>query len=120
MWVFLRHDVSWRGDVYLVAGDAGIVTKAGRGTHGLDRFLASLSGKPVPGLACVPLSRVSGQARRSCPLRVEQVVRRDAEKAACQAKAAAKKPQGAWAQRPPGRPKGRKNTAKAAGTCTPE
>jgi len=74
-WVFFRHSVHCPGDVYLVAGDAVIVTKAGKCTHGLDRFFASLYGKPVPGLAFFTLSLVSVQARRSFPMRVEQVVR---------------------------------------------
>jgi hypothetical protein len=41
-----------------------------------------LYGKPVPGVAFFTLSLVSVQKRRSFPLRVEQVVRSDAEKAA--------------------------------------
>ena len=74
-------------EVSLVAGDEVIVTKAGKSTHGLDRFFASLYGKPVPGLAFFTLSLVSVQARHAFPLRVEQVVRSDAEKAASKAKA---------------------------------
>ena len=89
-WVFFRHHVYSPNEVYLVAGDEVIVTKAGKCTHGLDRFFASLYGKPVPGLAFFTLSLVSVQARRSFPIRVEQVVRSDAEKAASKAKAAAK------------------------------
>src|SRR5919201_5340070 len=115
-WVFFRQHVYCPDDVYLAAGDEVIVTKAGKHTHGLDRFFASLYGKPVPGLAFFTLSLISTQARRSFPLRVEQVVRSDAEKAASKAKAAAKKPTGAQATRRPGRPKGSKNTPKAAAT----
>jgi hypothetical protein len=63
---------------------------------------------------------VSVQKRRSFPLRIEQVVRSDAEKAASKAKADAKKQQRAAAKRRPGRPKGSKNTHKAAATLTPE
>jgi len=119
-WVFFRHHLYCPGDVYLVAGDDVIVTKAGTCTHGLDRFFASLYGKPVPGLAFFTLSLVSVQARRAFPLRVEQVVRSDAEKAASKAKAAAKKPKTSGAKRRPGRPKGSKNKPKADGTFTPE
>jgi putative transposase len=119
-WVFFRHHLYCPGDVYLVAGDDVSVTKAGTCTHGLDRFFASLYGKPVPGLAFFTLSLVSVQARRAFPLRVEQVVRSDAEKAASKAKAAAKKRKVPWAKRRPGRPKGSKNTPKADRTCTPE
>jgi putative transposase len=119
-WVFFRHHVYCPGDVYLVAGDEVIVTKAGTCTHGLDRFFASLYGKPVPGLAFFTLSRVSVQARRSFPMRVEQVVRSAAEKAASKAKAAAKKPKAPGAKRRPGRPQGSTNKNKAHGTLTPE
>src|SRR5262249_985527 len=93
-WVFFRHHLYCPDDVYLVAGDDVIVTKAGTRTHGLDRFFASLYGKPVPGLAFFTLSLVSVQARRAFPLRVEQVVRSDVEKAARKAKAAAWTAQG--------------------------
>jgi putative transposase len=119
-WVFFRHHVYCPGDVYLIGGDEVIVTKAGKCTHGLDRFFASLYGKPVPGLAFFTLSLVSVQARRSFPMRVEQVVRSDAEKAASKAKAAAKKPKVPGAKRRPGRPQGSTNKNKAHGTLTPE
>jgi hypothetical protein len=49
LWVCLRPHLSCPGDVSLGAGDDGIVTQAGTGTHGLDRFCARLYGKPVPG-----------------------------------------------------------------------
>ena len=119
-WVFFRHHVYCPDDVYLAAGDEVIVTKAGQHTHGLDRFFSSLYGKPVPGLAFFTLSLVSVQKRRSFPMRVEQVVLSDAEKATRKAKAAAKKVKAPSAKRRPGRPKGRKNHPKAAATLTPE
>jgi len=119
-WVFFRQHVYCPDDVYLAAGDDVIVTKAGKHTHGLDRFFASLYGKPVPGLAFFTLSLVSVQKRRSFPMRIEQVVRSDAEKTARKAKAAAKPPKGAYATRRPGRPKGSKNTPKGAAPLTPE
>src|SRR5678815_2569685 len=119
-WVFFRQHVYRPEDVYLLVGDAVVATKAGKLTHGLDRFFASLYGKPVPGVAFFTLSLVSVQKRRSFPIRIEQVVRSDAEKAARKAKADAKKPKRSAAQRRPGRPKGSKNTRKAATTLTPE
>ena len=119
-WVFFRQQVYCPGEVYLLVGDEVVVTKAGKLTHGLDRFFASLYGKPVPGVAFFTLALVSVQARRSFPMRVEQVVRSDAEKAASKAKAAAKKPKAPGATRRPGRPKGSKNKPKADGTCPPE
>jgi hypothetical protein len=119
-WVFFRHHLYRSQDGYLLVGDEVVVTKAGKTTHGLDRFFASLYGKPVPGLAFFALSLVSIQQRRAFPVRVEQVVRSDAEKAASKAKAAAKKPQPSTAKRCRGRPKGRKNKAKTEATLTPE
>ena len=119
-WVFFRQHVYCPDDVYLAAGDEVIVTKAGKCTHGLDRFFASLYGKPVPGLAFFTLSLVSVQKRRAFPMRVEQVVRSDAEKAASKAKAAAKKPKAPHTKRRPGRPKGSPNPNKATRTLTPE
>src|SRR5712691_11377790 len=119
-WVFFRHHVYRPGEGYLLVGDEVVATKAGKHTHGLDRFFASLYGKPVPGLAFFTLSLVSVQARRSFPMRVEQVVRSDAEKAASKAKAAAKKPKSPYEKRRPGRPKGSKNKPKADVTFTPE
>ena len=119
-WVFFRQHIHCPTDVYFVAGDEVIVTKAGKHTHGLDRFFASLYGKPVPGLAFFTLSLVSIQKRRAFPMRIEQVFRSDAEKAARKAKADAKKQKLSTAKRRPGRPKGSKNTPKAAATLTPE
>ena len=90
LWVFFRHHVYRPGEGYLLVGDEVVATKAGKHTYGLDRFFASLYGKPVPGLAFFTFSLVSTQQRRSFPIRVEQVVRSDAEKAANKAKGAVK------------------------------
>jgi putative transposase len=40
----------------LLVGDESVITKAGKTTHGLDRFFSSLFGKPVPGLAFLAFS----------------------------------------------------------------
>jgi putative transposase len=119
-WVFFRQHLYCPHDVYLLAGDEVVVTKAGKTTHGLDRFFSSLYGKPVPGLAFFTLSLVSVQARHSFPLRVDQVVRSAAEKAASKAKAAAKESNAPRALGRRGRPQGSKNTSKAVVTLTPE
>jgi len=119
-WVFFRQHVYCPAEVYLLVGDEVVATKAGKQTYGLDRFFSSLYGKPVAGLAFFALSLVSTQQRRSFPIRVEQVVRSEAEKAASKAKAEAKKQPPSPPKRRPGRPKGSKNTAKSAVTLTPE
>ena len=119
-WVFFRQHLYRTEDVYLLAGDEVVVTKAGKHTYGLDRFFSSLYGKPVPGLSFFTLSLVSTQERRAFPLRVEQSVRSDAEKVASKAKANAKQQKSSPAQRRPGRPKGSQNKPKAEVTLTPE
>jgi putative transposase len=119
-WVFFRQHVHRPDEVYLLAGDEVVVTKAGKHTYGLDRFFSSLYGKPIPGLAFFALSLVSVQARRAFPVRVEQVVRSAAEKAASKAKAAAKQQKLSTLSRRPGRPKGSRNKPKADMPLTPE
>ncbi len=120
LWVFFRPHVYRSDEVSLLVGDDVVATKAGTHPHGLERVCASLYGTPVPGLAFFTLSLVSTQPRRALPIRVEQVVRSDAAKAASKAKAAAKKRPSSTAKRRPGRPKGSQTTAKADGTLTPE
>jgi DDE superfamily endonuclease len=118
-WVFFRQHVYRPGEVYLLAGDEVVVTKAGKHTYGLDRFFARLYSQVVPGLAFFALSWVSLQERRAFPLRVEPIVRSIAEKAASKANAEAKPPPPSPTRRGPGRPRGRKTQAQAA-TLTPE
>lgn len=106
--------------VYIMAGDECVVTKAGKKTYGLDRFFSSLYGKPVPGVAFFALSLVSVPKRHSFPVRVEQVVRTDAEKAASQAQRAARQAKASSPPRKPGRPQGSRNRNRAELTLTPE
>jgi putative transposase len=63
-----------------------VVTKSGKKTYGLDRFFAALYGKPVPGLSFFARSSISLNERYSYQIRVEQVLRTEAVKAATQAK----------------------------------
>ena len=119
-WVFFRQHVHRPDEVYLLAGDEVVVTKAGKHTYGLGRFFSSLYGKPVPGLAFFALSLVSVQARRAFPVRVEQVVRSATEQASRKAPSAAKQPPAPTIKRRPGRPQGSKNKPKADVTLTSE
>jgi putative transposase len=41
-WVFFRQHVHRPEEVYLLAGDEVVVTKAGKHTYGLERFFSSL------------------------------------------------------------------------------
>lgn len=117
-WLFFRTHLLEPEDVYLVAGDECVVTKSGKSTHGLDRFFSSLYGRTVPGVAFFALSLVSTKQRRSYPMRLEQVVKSDAEKAAAAAKRTPKPKR--KAKRRPGRPKGSKNRDKTHVRLTPE
>jgi len=113
-WLFLRQHLLAPDDVYLLAGDEVVVPKAGKKTHGLDRFFSGIVQKPVPGLAFFSLALLSTRTRRAFPLRSEQVVRTPEEKAARKAQAAAKKSSPPAARRTPGRPKGSRNKVKTA------
>src|SRR5512138_121574 len=42
LWVFFRTHLIHPTDIYLLAGDETVVSKAGKHTPGLDRFFASL------------------------------------------------------------------------------
>lgn len=119
-WVFFRTHLFQRDDVYLLGGDETVVTKAGKHTHGLDRFFASLYGKSVPSLAFFTLSLISTQQRRSFPLAVEQVVRTPEETAAARAKQTATVLPTPVPKRKPGRPKGSTTKAKTTVALTPE
>jgi putative transposase len=119
-WLFFRSHLFHSHDLYLLAGDETVVTKAGKRTHGLDRFFASLYAKAVPSLAFFSLSLISTQQRRSFPIALEQVVRSDTEKALARAKHSAKAASSPAAKRKPGRPKGSSTKAKTAVDLTPE
>ena len=117
-WIFFGAHCFAPDEVYVLAGDEVVVTKAGKHTPGLDRFFSSLYGKPVPGVAFFALSLISTRERHSFPLRVEQVVRDPAARTA-EPRRRPKPPPPATPRRR-GRPKGKKNTDKTAVTLTPE
>ena len=119
-WVFFRQHLQRADDVYLLAGDEVVVSKAGDCTHGLDRFFAGLQSRVIPGLAFFTLALISTQQRRSFPVRIEQVVRSEAEKAASRAKTTAKRAPKPPAPRKRGRPKGSKNKVSSAVVLSPE
>jgi putative transposase len=106
-------------DVYILAGDEVVVTKAGKKTFGLDRFFSGLYQQVVPSVAFFSLALISTKTRRAFPLRLEQIVRTETEKAASKAKAAKKRKQPA-SKRKPGRPKGSKNSPKTEVSLSPE
>ena len=117
-WLFFRTQLFHADDVYLLGGDETVVTKAGKHTHGLDRFFAGLYGKPVPGLAFFTLALISTQQRRAFPIHIAQVVRTPEEKAAARAKVTATTV--VAPKRKPGRPQGSTTKAKTTVELTPE
>lgn len=120
MWLFFQQHLWQPDDVYLLAGDEVVVTKAGKTTYGLGRYFSSIYQRAVPGLAFFSLALISTKQRRAFPLRMDQVVRTDEEKAASKAKAGAKKAKEPTPKRKPGRPKGSTTKAKADVTLSPE
>ncbi len=123
-WRFFARFVHDPKATYLLAGDETVVGKAGKCTHGLDRFFSSLAAKPIPGIACFSLALVNVGKRAAYSLSEEQVIRTPEEKEQIrkrkeeQKKRTAAKDQGP--KKPRGRPKGSKNKNKAEGTLSPE
>ena len=114
---FEQHLCRPEGEYFLV-GDESVVTKSGKETHGLDYFFSGLMNRVVKGIAIFSLSLVSVEERRSYPLRVEQVVRTEAEKAAAKVRRVKKDKKAPKKKR--GRPKGSQNRDKTQVQLTPE
>jgi hypothetical protein len=109
------------GTEYILVGDESIVTKSGKETHGLDYFFSGLLNKVVKSISIFSLSLVSVEERRSYPLRVEQVIRSEAEKvAAKERKQKRAKKDKAAPKKKRGRPKGSRNRDKTQVELTPE
>ena len=122
IWLFVRRYLLQAEQEYVLAGDETVVTKAGKQTHGLDRFFSSIYGRAVPGLAFFAFSLVSVQERRAYPLLVEQHLRTKEEKQETGNPPDAKKKSKKCATEPPkcGRPKGSKNKDKTQIEWNPE
>lgn len=117
---FMRH-LCLPGTEYFLVGDESVVTKSGKETHGLDYFFSGLMNKVVKGIAIFSLSLVSVEERRSYPLRVEQVIRGEAEKvAAKERKQKQAKKDKAAPKKTRGRPKDSHNRNKTQVALSPE
>jgi hypothetical protein len=120
-WQFFVDQLYQSEREYILGGDECVVTKSGHKTYGLDHFFSGLLSKVVPSIAIFALSLIDVQERRSYPIRVEQVIRSEAEKAAAKAKQQQRKAkQKAKVKGKPGRPKGSKNRDKTQVTLTEE
>ena len=100
-WWLIRTHLLDEDDVIVAAGDDVVTTKAGKTTHGLDRFFSSLYGKVVPGLGFLSLSLMSVKRRVASPVMMEPIETTHTAKP----QEIAKKQSG----RKRGRPKGSKN-----------
>lgn len=108
-------------DEYILAGDEVVVSKAGDETYGKDCIFSSLAQRPIPGLAFFAFSLINIRLRRSSPIKIEQIVRSEEEKAACKAKSQARKTKKKPGEkRKPGRPKGSQNKDKQQVELNPE
>ncbi|MCP5099200.1 MAG: transposase [Chloroflexi bacterium] len=94
-------------DIFLLAGDETVVTKAGKMTHGIDRFFSSIYGRPVRGLAFLAFSLISVKRQTAYPVRMEQVTKEQALCGKRKKQAKSKKKSKQKGKR--GRPKGSKN-----------
>ena len=112
-WTLFLKSLLKLSDEYLLAGDETVIGKAGKETHGLDRFFSGLKKQVIPGLSFFVLSLVSVEEAHSYPLEINQVVKSAEEKAARKAKKAAQKAKQAKEKHKPGRPKGSKNKVKS-------
>ena len=119
-WLFFSKRFLQPDNEYIVAGDEVVVSKAGKETHGLDRFFSGIQQRVIPGLSFFVFSLVNVQEEHSYPLHVTQTVKSVEEKAASKAKAEAKKVKRPAEKRKAGRPKGSKNKAKQEVTLSAE
>jgi hypothetical protein len=111
-WSFFVAHLMRTGDTYLIAGDETVVTKAGKRTHGLDRFFSSIYNRVLPGLSFFALSLVSVETGHSYPLAIEQVVKPEEESNPSSSKRKTHKKKAKKGQKKRGRPKGSKNKDK--------
>jgi putative transposase len=93
---------------YIIGGDTTTITKAGKETHGLDRFFSGVLGQVVKGLEFNVFFLISVNEKKSYPLAVEQTVRSEAEKAELkkQREERRKRSLKKGTRKPRGRPKG--------------
>jgi len=105
-WLFFRKRFLKPEDEYIVAGDEVVVSKAGKETHGLDRFFSGIQQRVIPSLSFFAFSLVNVREERSYPMQAVQVVKSAEEKAASKVKAEARK---TAEKKKRGRPKGSKN-----------
>ena len=119
-WMFFQKHFLKVEDEYIIAGDEVVLGKAGKETHGLDRFFSGVQQQVITGLSFFAFSLVNVREEQSYPLQITQTVKSAEEKAANKAKAEARKVKGTGEKKKRGRPKGSKNKDKQAVILNPE
>jgi putative transposase len=119
-WSFFRKRFMKPEDEYIAAGDEVVISKAGKKTHGLDRFFSGIQQQVIPSLSFFTFSLVNVREEQSYPLQATQTVKSAEEKAASKAKAEARKVKKQGEKGKRGRPKGSRNKAKQAVALNPE
>ena len=100
-WVLIQSVLEKSTGVVLIAGDATVVTKAGKNTYGLGKFYSSIYSRAIPGLSFQCLSLICVNTRKSWPIMMEQMMPKAKQSNVTTGKASPK--------RSKGRPKGSKN-----------
>jgi putative transposase len=119
-WSFFRQRFLKSKDEYIIAGDEVVVSKAGRKTHGLDRFFSGVQHQVIPSLSFFTFALVNVREEQSYPMQTAQTVKSAEEKALSKAKAVTKKVKPIGEKNKPGRPKGSRNKAKQEVVLNPE
>ena len=119
-WLFFYKHFLKPEDEYIIAGDEVVLGKAGKETHGLDRFFSGIQQQVIPGLSFFVFSLVNMREERSYPMQATQIVKTAEEKAASKAKVEAKKVKKTGEKKKPGRPKGSKNKNKQDVVLNPD
>lgn len=64
-WQFFSQHLWRMEEIYILAGDETVDSKAGKKTYGLDRFFSGLQQKVIPGLSLFVVSPVSIHVAKS-------------------------------------------------------
>jgi putative transposase len=109
-WTLIAHHLWDQDDVILLAGDDVVVTKSGKQTHGLGRYVSSLYGTTVPSLCFLSPSLLRVNHRTSYPVLSHPLE-------ACHSKQSPEAPKVSSGK--VGHPKGRKNSPRHDVTLSP-
>ena len=111
-WSLSCHQLKEVGGTFLLVGDETVVTKAGKKTHGLERYFSSIYKRVVPGLSFFGISLVSVEEQNSTMMLMEQLKKDESTSARSRPSAKknkAKKKSKKQSKSKGGRPKGSKS-----------